>query len=247
MGLSCLSRSVFLCCKGRIKDNGEIVSGSPLIALNVKDPFDRYFFVEKNKENIDALRARCNSDYPDRNCVFIEGDCNKRVDEILNAIPKFHGSYRGLTFCFVDPYKTSDLQFSTIKALAGALYIDFLVLIPSFMDINRNPVPYTKEDSPVIDSFLGDDSWRECWEYSEDRLYDKFGNFIADAFGHRMALLGYRYDGINDMELIRMGIKQNLPLYHLAFFSRNDLGLRFWRETRIKTAKQKELDFGVEA
>jgi hypothetical protein len=44
-----------------------------------------------------------------------------------------------------------------------------------------------------------------------------------------MTKLGYNYSGIDKTQQIRSTDK-NLPLYRLAFFSRSDLGEKFWRE-----------------
>jgi three-Cys-motif partner protein len=232
-------------CAGKaiVKETGEVVPGSPLLSLGVRDPFDLYLFVEKDHENIDALRDRCRLIFPERNCRFIERDCNRHIADILKEMPSFTKEHTGLTFCFVDPYRACDLEFSTIKQLADKRYMDFLVLIPSFMDINRNAATYIRSDNQVIDRFLGRTTWRECWKGDADRRYVKFGNFIADAFGYGMKAIGYLYEGITDMELVRMGTGNNLPLYHLGFFSKNSLGLRFWRDTRKRTNIQGELDF----
>ncbi len=231
--------------KGIIKEKRSVVPGSPLLSLNVSDPFDSYIFVEKNHENFCALKKRCERYFPERNCSFIEGDCNQRLMEILREIPSFNKHSTGLTFCFVDPYKTRDLVFSTIRKLSENLIIDFLILIPSFMDINRNAGVYTLSDNKIIDNFLGDANWRESWNNYPNRRYDKFGNFIADNFGQRMKRMGYLYEGMNDMQLVRMGTGKNLPLYHLAFFSKNPVGLKLWCETIRRTNIQGELNFNL--
>jgi len=44
-----------------------------------------------------------------------------------------------------------------------------------------------------------------------------------------MRKLGYIYSGIEETVLIRSTDK-NLPLYRLAFFSRDKLGQKFWKE-----------------
>ncbi len=36
-------------------------------------------------------------------------------------------------------------------------------------------------------------------------------------------------------------IEKNLPLYHLAFFSRNELGRKFWKEARKYSDDQLDL------
>ena len=53
--------------RAKIKDTGKIVDGSPLIALGIENPFDRYIFCEQNPEN----RASCKSTCKDLNNSFI--------------------------------------------------------------------------------------------------------------------------------------------------------------------------------
>src|ERR1035438_3971591 len=42
----------------RIRDTSKFIFGSPLLALKVKDPFDKYVFCEENPTNLKALKIR---------------------------------------------------------------------------------------------------------------------------------------------------------------------------------------------
>jgi len=55
-----------------------------------------------------------------------------------------------------------------------------------------------------------------------------------------MAELRFRYASLADMVHIR-STKENLPLYHLGFFSRHELGSKFWREARKYSDDQMHL------
>ncbi|KYC45377.1 MAG: hypothetical protein AMQ22_02212 [Candidatus Methanofastidiosum methylothiophilum] len=230
--------------KARIKSTNEIIPGSPLLALEIKDQFDNYIFVEKDQEYIGALKKRIDSLFPNQNCSYINGDCNLQVKSIISAIPSFDRINNGLSLCFIDPYNSNQLNFNTIREISK-IYVDFLILIPSYMDINRNEHAYIKEDNPTLDLFLGTDKWREDWRKNRTN-YNKFGLFIADYFCIQMKNLGYIYNNLSDMELIKMEVDQNLPLYHIAFFSRNKLGYKFWMETKKNTTKQFDLCFDEE-
>jgi len=220
--------------KARIEETEEVIPGSPLLALGLDDPFDKYVFCERDSENMAALKHRVAAYFPERDVRFVHGDANSCVDEILRAIPQFTKTNKGLTLCFVDPYKMSEIAFETIAAIAAGLYVDFLMLIPTYMDIHRNPKYYTQDASDAVDRYLGSKDWRSRWNDPTKHKND-FGLFIANEFGCRMAELGFLYEGLEDLELVRMAGGRNLPLYHLAFFSKSDLGLRFWRETRERT------------
>lgn len=46
-----------------------------------------------------------------------------------------------------------------------------------------------------------------------------------------MRTMGYIYSGTEETVQIR-STEKNLPLYHLAFFSRHKLGEKFWKEAK---------------
>lgn len=223
--------------KTKIRETDKIVPGSPFLALNIEDKFDRYVFVEKDEQSFQALKLRVNSNFPSENCVFINGDCNIEIQRIISSVPKFNRDNKGLSLCFADPYNTSQLSFSTIERIASSLYVDFLILIPTYMDINRNEHQYTVSNNHTLDSFLGSTKWRDEWK-KPTKQYEVFGLFVADYFCRQMKSLGYLYNSLADMELITMRINQNLPLYHIAFFSKHPLGMKFWKETKKNTTDQ---------
>jgi three-Cys-motif partner protein len=223
--------------KCRLHGSNKIVPGSPLLALSVDDPFDKYVFCEGNPDHMTALQERIRKYFPDRDCSFILGDTNLCLDQLLGAVPKFSRDFKGLTLCFVDPYRKAELDFSTIQVIAERLYVDFLVLIPSYMDIGRNEQIYTRDDNKALDRFLGTDTWRAAWA-DPKRRPQRFGDFVTNVFCQQMKTLRYIYESPDDLELVKMETGNNLPLYHLGFFSRSELGLRFWRETKKNTNDQ---------
>src|ERR1700733_4547713 len=64
----------------RVKDTNKLLWGSPLLALQVNDPFDKYIFCEKEPSYLDVLRRRVNRIFPGTNVSFILGDCNDEVE-----------------------------------------------------------------------------------------------------------------------------------------------------------------------
>lgn len=226
--------------KCRIKDTSKILPGSPLLSLSVADPFDKYIFCEKDPCNMEALKSRVSANFPDLDTTFIRGDTNDSLENIFSVIPKFKKGFKGLALCFVDPYKKGEMDFSTLKTISNKLYVDFLMLLPSYMDIHRNEGVYTKPENTALDKYLGTDAWRKEWSCI-NREHKEFGLFVADQFCKQMKNLGYLYEGTKDLELVRGNCANNLRLYHLAFFSKHQLGLRFWRETRKNTKRQLSL------
>jgi three-Cys-motif partner protein len=209
----------------KIRHTTKVIAGSPLRALTLKDHFDKYVFCEEIPEKLEALKARVKRHAASEHVDYVEGDCNLRVSEILAAIP--HGSTGDtvLTLCFADPFDIG-LRFETIRELANARYVDFLVTLALGMDANRNYEQYVKEDTVKIDEFLGSTSWRERWSAAQwDAV--KFTRFLADEFSKSMENLGYIPPPFYTMKEVRSHEK-NLPLYRLALFSRSERAYRFW-------------------
>lgn len=224
--------------RSRIKRTRRIVSASPLLALNISDRFDKYIFCDIDSLKLEALKTRVLIDYPTVPVEYLTEDVNNSTAKILNHIPEGRRGFKVLTFCFVDPYKLENLAFDTIRELS-ARFMDFLVLIPSGMDANRNESLYTNPQNETLDRFLGTPNWRDNWNNARFRR-QSFGDFLTDAFGQQMAELGYIYAGIDKTELIRLTTK-NVPLYRLAFFSRHPRGDEFWKAA--KKYSKPQLDF----
>jgi three-Cys-motif partner protein len=225
----------------KIRGTDRIVETSPLIALRVPDRFDKYIFCDKEAKNISALRKRVAREFPDVDPSYVVGDCNEIVAEIVEQIPKASKGKSVLSFCFADPLGIDDLKFRTIQTLGVRSRMDFLVLLALDMDANRFQSLYVKEASPVIDEFLDDSSWRSKWAKAKLRGVD-FRVFLAEMFASRMVRLGYLPAGLERMEEIRSDEK-NLPLYHLAFFSKHPRGYQFWDQVLKYGTDQLSLEF----
>jgi three-Cys-motif partner protein len=224
--------------RARIEGTTKTLDTASLRSLELDPGFDLHVFGEIDATSLATLQARCEARRPNAECRFVGGDVNETWPTLRDRVRQAAGGGTYLTFCFVDPYKCADLAFSTLRGLSE-LFVDFLILVPSFMDANRNRDVYLQESNDLLDRFLGDRSWRENWAMRE-RPTEKFGDFVAHQLGLRMARLGFHYDGLETMKLIRSTDK-NLPLYHLAFFSRSPLAMRLWREARKSSDRQRKL------
>jgi three-Cys-motif partner protein len=156
----------------------------------------------------------------------LKGDANTLVDAVLQELPRHHSGSGVLSFCVLDPFKLGNLKFNTIERLS-TIFVDFLVLIPSYMDGNRNEKAYAAPGNSTVADFLGNPDWRTAWSQARG----EFGNFIVDQFGRSMKKLGFIYDGPGDEVPILLPGK-NVKLYHLAFYSKNELAMKLWRQAR---------------
>jgi three-Cys-motif partner protein len=208
----------------RVRGTQKTILGSPLRALTVEDPFDKYIFCEATSNNLEALKTRVARYAPSASVTYVEGDCNQRASDIAAEIPYGMKSDTVLTLCFADPYDIG-LKFATIKTLSQR-FVDFLVLLAVYSDANRAYKRYVMEDAVKVDEFLGSDTWRVRWKtaQSDGVLFPKF---VAQEFAASMETIGYLHTPVHKMKLIRSDDK-NLPLYYIAMFSRNRLAHDLW-------------------
>lgn len=120
----------------KIRGTQTFLKGSPLIALSVTTPFDRYIFCEQDEKLLKALRGRAARIAPHADAKYVPGNCDERVDEVCSHIPRGSPANTVLSLCVVDPFDFG-LKFSTLRRLSQ-FYIDFLVLLAIGMDANRN-------------------------------------------------------------------------------------------------------------
>ena len=118
----------------KVEGSGRMLKGSPLLALSVSNPFDKYIFCEKGNDKnpwqINTLKSRVKKLSAEKDIEIIEGDCNENIDNIISKIPKQYGQ-KVLTFCFVDPFSLN-LHFKTLQKLAIEHRVDFLGTIGAY-------------------------------------------------------------------------------------------------------------------
>ncbi len=115
------------------KENEEIIKGTALRILEIKDPkpFDIYYFVEKNEKNKISLQSKIDETYFEKNVHVIQADCNTKLIDMANFL-KSHKNFRALAF--IDPYGMT-VNWDSIEALKG-LGIDFWILVPTGVGVN---------------------------------------------------------------------------------------------------------------
>ena len=209
-----------------------LVMASPLIALSIRDQFDRYILCDRNEDYLAALCARFQRHGPKANVRYVPGDVNEVVGDVIAEIPT---GPRVLTFCFVDPYNI-EIAFETVRQLACDRNIDFMILHALGMDANRN----TDLHPERTDRFLGDQDWRSRW--GEAKAENTPGiYFLASEYSRRMEALKYIAMRPEDMCSVRSD--RNSPLYYLALFSRSRKAVDFWKTVQRYAPEQPELRF----
>jgi three-Cys-motif partner protein len=226
----------------QIKGTKEILHGSPLLALDVADRFDRYVFCEKDADYLEALKKRVARIAPGVDARYVAGEADVEVARILENIPAAGPTHTVLTFVFVDPFSV-EFKFETIRRLATR-FADFLIVLALHMDANRNLRTYLKPSNQRIELFLDDADWRAKWAIAE-KQGRAFTAFLARGYAEAMERLKYRKTSLEQMYHVKSGENnKNLPLYYLAFFSRAGLGYTYWDEV-LKYTGDPEFDFGT--
>lgn len=208
----------------KYEETGELVLGSPLLALGVD--FKHYYFVELDNKKANFLKSKTSQ----RSDVTVEvGDCNQvLIDKVFPKI-KWSDYMRGL--CLFDPYGLH-LNWEVILKAASSNTIEVFVNFP-LMDINmnvlwrKNPVGQDPLDIERMNAFWGDESWREiAYETSGDlfgypeKVYNA-NKEIAKAYRTRLnKVAGYKYVP----EPVLMKNTSGGELYYLFFASHNKAG-----------------------
>ena len=223
----------------KIKGSGRVIPASPFYALDLPDPFDRYIFCELSQQKVNDLEQRINHHfaYVDTHCI--QGDSNKRISDVIAAIPKPSKDNRVLSFCLIDLQNLSNLHFETIEYIATRRFVDFLILLPTGMELQRFWDKLITHDNSTLDRFLGNHSWRDRWEREGLPEGEDFSDFVSKEFGSKMRELGFIDLGLEEAHPIyRRGKQLN---YHMVFYSRNKQGVNFWRRARYGINDQMSL------
>jgi len=200
------------------KTTGEVVEGSPLIALNTNPPFHEYHFIDTEPRRAEQLRKLA-GDRPD---VFTYSeDCNKVL--LREVFPRArYGDYRR-ALCLLDPYNIN-LTWQVIEAAGKARSIEIFMNL-MIMDINRNAMRRNPDKSihskvDQLTRLWGDESWKEAGYATDRNLFnepEKVSNEeFAEAFRLRLEKkAGFKYVPAP----MPMKTKSNSTIYYLYFAS----------------------------
>jgi len=152
------------------RTTGEFVKGSPLNALYVNPPFNKYYFIDLDRKKVNELIQIIGN----RKNVYVdEGDCNEILLRKVFTKVKFEDYKRAL--CLLDPYGLH-LNWEVIETAGKMRSIEIFLNFP-VMDINRNvlwrnPEGVSLHNLNRMNSFWGDDSWQKI---SYSKTPDIFG------------------------------------------------------------------------
>ena len=222
------------------KTSGELVEGSPLIALNTDPPFHEYHFIDTDSRRAKQLRELAG----ERADVFIYSeDCNKVL--LREVFPQAsYGDYRR-TLCLPDPYNIN-LTWEVIEAAGKARSIEIFMNL-MIMDINRNALRRNPDKSlqskmDQLTRLWGDESWKEAGYATDINLFnepEKVSNEeFAEAFRQRLEnKAGFKYV----LTPMPMKTKSNSTIYYLYFASQKPAAAHIVSDIFAKYRKKQGL------
>jgi three-Cys-motif partner protein len=174
------------------KATSEVIPGSPLRALSVQPPFDRYYLIDLDEERVGGLKQLVGDR---KNVEVFQGDCNEILLSKVFPQVRYDQYRRGL--CILDPYGLH-LDWKVIAEAGAMKSIDLFLNFP-VMDMNMNALPQDPASADPgqvarMTRFWGDDSWRKAMYTTKTTLFgtpEKESNeILVDEFRKRLKKVG---------------------------------------------------------
>jgi three-Cys-motif partner protein len=210
------------------RETGEIIEGSPSIALNLPHKFTHYHFIDLDGKRIVDLKKLSEGR---ANVRVWPGDCN---DILLNKIfPHYpYKSFRR-ALCLLDPYNLNP-NWAVVQR-AGELgtieiFLNFMIYDANLNILFGDPEEATAAQKKRFSDFWGDTSWERIAYLEEEpdlfglkRLKKVTTETIMTAYRERLkSVAGFKYVP----EPVPMRNAKGVPLYYLFFASQNEAGSR---------------------
>lgn len=207
--------------RARIKESGELIDGSPLVAAKMAQdggaPFREVHIGDLDPDCVHTATARLRRIRIEPNEYV--GPAAETVKQITSSINPY-----GLHFAFVDPYNLESLPFDVIKTLAAVNHMDILIHV-SLVDLQRNlPAYIAAAGQTPLDVFAP--GWRSAIDPTQRQ------NVVRQqVLDHYLGLIR-RLDmqPAQGIEVVKGSRNQNL--YWLIFAARHERALEFWEKIR---------------
>ncbi len=131
------------------EENQKMIVGAATRILGIGNPrpFDLYYFVEKEPDNVNLLKQNTSDIFPEKQIHIVETDCNEKIQSMSKFLISAKGKkYR--TLAYIDPCGMQ-LNWSSLETLQK-LSVDVWILIPTGMGVNR----LLKKDGKISDAWI---------------------------------------------------------------------------------------------
>lgn len=159
-----------------VEELNPVIEGSARRALQLKTPFDRYFFVEKQRTKATEL-AKLREEYPqlaDRIAIKCE-DANSWLERFCAGTDW----PRTRAVVFLDPFG-NQVNWETLVAISRTEAIDLWYLFPAHFGVNRQLPRWRavlEKHAQSLDRLFGPNDWRSI-AFEERHEVDLLGETI---------------------------------------------------------------------
>jgi three-Cys-motif partner protein len=154
------------------EDRERIIPGSPVNALNIRNKFTEYHFIDIVPEKIKQLGVLI-AERPEAGAMHLHvGDANQILRQKI--LPSFQYSSFKRALCILDPYGV-DIEWATIELIGKTKTMDAFLNFP-LMDINRNEALKILEaanpaEGARLTKLWGDESWKNLAYVEQGQLF----------------------------------------------------------------------------
>ena len=221
-------QSLFEIAEHAAEDAGETeyISGSPLVALQLKNPFTNYIFIENDQHRLNQLKE-LKENYDSTGRIHLRNqDCNEYLSDRLKKIQ--WKEWRGVIF--LDPFGMQ-VPWDTIAKIGKTKAIEIFINFPVGMAIQRllkRSGEFTSAERNKLDQYFGTDKWY-------DQLYahqeDMFGSRPAKRQNSGDVLVKWYRKRLQDVfphvsSAREIQNAKGRPLYYLIFAGPNETGAK---------------------
>jgi three-Cys-motif partner protein len=209
-------------------DARKLIDGSPRVALNIANQFDRYIFVEPDPNHAAELEA-LRLEYADRTTIDVRNTTAAEGIAWITGQQISRRSHRGVAF--LDPFGAK-LDWASIQALADTGLFEVVVNFALNMAIQRmlpNSGAVPEGWAATLDSYFGSRAWfDEVYHHPQGGLFTITGYEKRDDYGERLlelyrAQLKSAFGHVSTPCLIRN--TRGAPLYYIIWAGPNKKGL----------------------
>lgn len=227
---------------------GEEFPGSARIALEAGEGagFTKFRYFEMGRRAAD-LQAQLRADYPGRDIVVYEGDCNVTIPKALEELRPLNWAP---TFAFLDP-DGMELAWETLEALANhkrgyrsaasskpEYKVELWMLFPTSGIVRTLALEQEKvsvADIARATRLFGTDQWRTIYDLRLDGSLS-----AADAREEYVNLMRWRLErvlGYRFAHPFELKNTKGSTIYHMIFATDSDAGTRIMGAIYAKAAK----------
>jgi three-Cys-motif partner protein len=209
-------------------DARELIDGSPRLALALKNPFDRYVFIDPDPHRAGELEELKAEFGEARSIKVVRATASEGIAWVT-AQRIQRDTHRGVAF--LDPFGAG-LEWASIQRLAGTGLFEVVVNFALSMAIQRmlpNSGEVPEGWAATLDSYFGDRAWfAEVYQQKGGLLFEAGGHEKRPDYSERLLAL-YRaqlrsaFGYVSSPRLIRN--TRGAPLYYLLWAGPHKKGL----------------------